>query len=537
VLKPLRAILEAGVDDCLPRAGAHRFGLHRVRTLNVLALLAGGAAVCTVLVAVVTEHWKVIPGTLALIAMVAGVLWLQTRQRYFAAALVMTLLGNGVATAQFFYLGSEYGVHYWYLPLILLPFLYFPPSAKVTPICLGVLSLVLMLFAGKLDQRHHGFSTEYFNTLVLAAGFVLVLGIAFRRYQLRAEQQAEEYQSSIEQQTRDLARFPEENPNTVLRLARDGTVLYANDPARSTILAALGVEVGGSLPEPLPSDLRRFLDAEETVAVDREIRGRSYRLSIQPVPERNYINVYGVDVTDRTQMEKVLRDAQDELIRAEKLAGLGTVAAGVAHEIRNPLQAVLALAESIAEDADLARIHEDADDIASAAQRIATIVDDLSSYSYSARTTGISAVQLDEVMRTALGMARHARRMHQVDVVEDYADGCFVRASGSELVQVVNNFINNAVDAMRAVGRLTLATGQDRDSVWLTVDDTGDGIDEVARDRIFDPFFTTKPPGEGTGLGLYVSQRIVDNHGASLEFKSAPGEGTSFRVRFPKDGD
>ena len=537
MLKPLRAILEAGVDDSLPRAGAHRFGLHRVRTLNVLALLAGGAAVCTLLVVVVTERWKVIPGTLALIAVVAGVLWLQTRQRYFAAALVMTLLGNGVATAQFFYLGPEYGVHYWYLPLILLPFLYFPPSAKVTPICLGVLSLTLMLFAGKLDQRHHGLSTEYFNTLVLAAGFVLVLGIAFRRYQLAAERHAEEYQNSIEQKTRDLARFPEENPNTVLRLGRDGTVLYANHPAHGTILGALGIEVGGRLPEPLHSDLRQFLDAGESVAVDRDIRGRTYQLSIQPVPERDYINVYGVDVTDRRQMEEALHEVQDELIRAEKLAGLGTVAAGVAHEIRNPLQAVLALAESIAEDADLARIHEDAEEVASAAQRIAGIVDDLSSYSYSARSSGISVIQLEEVIATALRMARHARRMHQIELVEDYAADCFVRANGSELVQVVNNFINNAIDAMGAVGTLTLTTGQDHDSAWLTVGDTGDGMDEATRSRIFEPFFTTKPRGEGTGLGLYVCQRILDNHGASLVLESAPGEGTCFRVRFPKRSD
>ena len=223
------------------------------------------------------------------------------------------------------------------------------------------------------------------------------------------------------------------------------------------------------------------------------------------------------------------------LIRAERLAGLGIVAAGVAHEIRNPLQAVLALGESISEDGDLTRIHEDAEEIVSAAQRIAAIVNDLSSYSRSARSSEISAVQLDEVIRTALGMARRARRMNRVDVVEDYAPGCFVRANGSELIQVVNNFINNAVDAMGAVGKLTLTTGQDHDSVWLAVSDNGHGIDEAMRRQIFQPFFTTKPAGEGTGLGLYVSQRILENHSASLELDSAPGEGTTFRVLFPKD--
>ena len=132
---------------------------------------------------------------------------------------------------------------------------------------------------------------------------------------------------------------------------------------------------------------------------------------------------------------------------------------------------------------------------------------------------------------------RHARRMHQIELVEDYAADCFVRANGSELVQEVNNFINNAIDAMGAVGTLTLTTGQDHDSAWLTVGDTGDGMDEATRSRIFEPFFTTKPPGEGTGLGLYVCQRILDNHGASLELESAPGEGTCFRVRFPKRSD
>jgi C4-dicarboxylate-specific signal transduction histidine kinase len=535
VLKPLRALLEAGVEGSPPRTGAHRLGLHRVRALNALSLVAGGAAVCTVFVAVVMERWEVIPGTVALIAVLVGVFWMQKRQHYFAAALFMTLMSVAVVTAQVILLEREYGVHYWYLPLILLPFLYFPPPANVAPTCLGVLSLVLILLAGKWDQVYYGLSAEHFNTLALAAGFVLLLGIAFRRYQLRAEQHAEEYQSSIEQQTRDLARFPEEDPNTVLRLARDGTVLYANEPARGTILAALGIEVGGSLPEQAHSDMRRFLDAGEPVAVDREIRGRCYHLSIQPVPKRDYINVYGVDITERREIQTALHEAQDELIRAERLAGLGIVAAGVAHEIRNPLQAVLALGESISEDGDLTRIHEDAEEIVSAAQRIAAIVNDLSSYSRSARSSEISAVQLDEVIRTALGMARRARRMNRVDVVEDYAPGCFVRANGSELIQVVNNFINNAVDAMGAVGKLTLTTGQDHDSVWLAVSDNGHGIDEAMRRQIFQPFFTTKPAGEGTGLGLYVSQRILENHSASLELDSAPGEGTTFRVLFPKD--
>ena len=140
-------------------------------------------------------------------------------------------------------------------------------------------------------------------------------------------------------------------------------------------------------------------------------------------------------------------------------------------------------------------------------------------------------------MRTALRMARHGRRMGQVDVVEEYAADGSVRANGSELVQVANNLINNAVDAMDASGQLTLSTGRDGAGVWMSVRDTGHGIDEKTQHKIFQPFFTTKPAGEGTGLGLYVSQRILENHGASLELQSVPGEGTTFRVCFPQDED
>ena len=228
--------------------------------------------------------------------------------------------------------------------------------------------------------------------------------------------------------------------------------------------------------------------------------------------------------------------ARDALIRIERLAGLGALAAGVSHEIRNPLQAVLALAESIAEDADLARIHEDAEEIAAAAQRIAGIVDDLSGYARAGGGGGSSTIELSEVLRRALRMVRHGRRMNGIEVVEAYAPGCAVRGVASELVQVASGLINNALDAMDGDGTLTLGAGQTDGEIWLRVSDTGCGMDEVTQGQIFEPFFTKKSEAGRNGLGLYVGRQILEAHGARVDLESAPGSGSTFLVCFPSGG-
>lgn len=335
----------------------------------------------------------------------------------------------------------------------------------------------------------------------------------------------------------DLARFPDENPNAVIRIAREGTVLYGNQQARRTILPGLGTAVGEKVPGELHDTLLHILEEGVFVETNHEIGGRTYHCGFMPVPKQDYVNLYAVDITDQLEAEHALLQAQEELIQAEKLAGLGTVAAGVAHEIRNPLQAVLALSESMAEDDDLERIHADAQEAVTASQRIASIIDDLTGYSRDARRTTVSTVSLNDAVETALSMAHHTRRLSSLEIESDLQSSASVMANSAELTQVVSNLINNAADAMAEGGKLTLSTRDSDGFAWLSVSDTGPGIDAETQRRLFEPFFTTKPPGEGTGLGLYVTQKIIDKHQGVLELESAPGKGATFSVRFPQQND
>lgn len=123
--------------------------------------------------------------------------------------------------------------------------------------------------------------------------------------------------------------------------------------------------------------------------------------------------------------------------------------------------------------------------------------------------------------------------MNGIELVEAYATGCAVRAVSSELLQVANGLINNALDAMGSAGTLTLGVGQTAGETWFRVSDTGCGMDEATRSRAFEPFFTTKPEVDRTGLGLYVVRQILESHGARVDLESVPGEGTTFQACFP----
>ena len=119
-------------------------------------------------------------------------------------------------------------------------------------------------------------------------------------------------------------------------------------------------------------------------------------------------------------------------------------------------------------------------------------------------------------------------------IVKQYEDKPVTIGSTSEITQIITNFINNGVDAMEAVGTITLTTGMDNGTCYISVTDTGTGMDEETQKKIFDPFFTTKEAGKGTGLGLHVVNKIVTKHKAELKLESTLGKGSTFTVVFPK---
>ena len=332
-----------------------------------------------------------------------------------------------------------------------------------------------------------------------------------------------------------LARFPEENPHSVIRISGDGEVIFANAPAKRQILKKLDVGVGQKVPDKIYSTVKETLASGDYLDVYHTLGGRIYACTFVPVNEHSYVNIYGVDITEKINAQEEVEEANQELIQAEKMSSLGVVISGIAHEIRNPLQVIMAMSESIVDDDDLPRIQDDAQEIIDASHRISEIVSDLSTHARDARTLGRSSINLNDVADKAMEISKHTRNLKSVKVVKDYAKSPIVLGSSSELTQIITNFVNNGVDAMDAKGELRLSTSSTKETHTISVTDNGSGMDKATQKRIFDPFFTTKAPGKGTGLGLHVVRKIVEKHDAELDLKSELGKGTTFTVIFPHE--
>jgi signal transduction histidine kinase len=225
---------------------------------------------------------------------------------------------------------------------------------------------------------------------------------------------------------------------------------------------------------------------------------------------------------------------QGQLFETEKLAAIGSFAAGIAHDINNPLHLILAFAEQIREEHDAATIRQHADEIIGAVRQINAISKDLTQYARRSTATDAVAVDLNQKLDEALKIARYAAVLHDLSVVKQYADAPVVKANPEEMLHVFVNLITNAVQAMDDKGTLTLATHCEDTVVTAAISDTGCGIPTDSLDRIFDPLFTTKPPEKGTGLGLHNVRVMVQKHGGTISVESEVGKGTTFHLLFPR---
>ncbi len=232
---------------------------------------------------------------------------------------------------------------------------------------------------------------------------------------------------------------------------------------------------------------------------------------------------------DITQQKRL----QEELIQSEKLASIGTLTSGIAHEINNPLTGIIGTAEIMLDElSDNPRLYDFARDIINYAQNAAEIIKDLTSYSRKEKGK-TELVDLVGVIETSLKLARRGMRFEDIKIKKDYDEIPRIEANSNELRQVFLNLIINAVQAMDGRGTLTLSCKKNGGNVHISVSDTGRGIEPSDIDKIFNPFFTTKEPGKGTGLGLSIAHQIIYNMGGRITVESLPGRGTTFHVYLP----
>jgi len=246
--------------------------------------------------------------------------------------------------------------------------------------------------------------------------------------------------------------------------------------------------------------------------------------------------------TSRESLEDTIRLLHDKnamLIESEKLASIGVLASGVAHEINNPLANILLTAEAMEEaGADIPDKDREVfvHDIIEQTERARIVVGNLLSYARAMKEDRPAELDVRESVRRSVKLLAHHISLHDATLDEYYCDSpMVVTANSGRLEQVFVNIILNALHAMKKGGAITLTVRPDREAglALVEIKDTGPGIPPSAMQKIFDPFFTTKPLGEGTGLGLYISFGIVHDHGGDIEVESELGEGALFRVRLP----
>ncbi len=265
-----------------------------------------------------------------------------------------------------------------------------------------------------------------------------------------------------------------------------------------------------------------------------------------------------------------LNGAQDKLLQSEKMASIGQLAAGVAHEINNPIgyvhsnlgslqeylrslftlieayeralrapdpKALIPEIDDIRNRADIDFITRDLPQLMAESregiERVTRIVRDLKDFSYSDRSESWKLVDLHAGLESTINIIWNELK-YKVTLERRYGELPLVECLPSELNQVYMNLLLNAGQAIAERGTITVATGKEsNDHVWIEFKDSGSGIPADLQQRIFDPFFTTKPVGSGTGLGLSISYGIINKHHGRIDVDSAPGQGATFRIVLP----
>lgn len=345
----------------------------------------------------------------------------------------------------------------------------------------------------------------------------------------------------------------------------------------------------GDVPEIFSSIAKLFTEGERTYEYRFMSHSGQYvwmhdMLRLIRDKDGNPVEVVGslTDITKRKEMEaalfkkgeeqhlliKKLQEAHEQLLQSEKMASVGQLAAGIAHEINNPIgfinsnigslqnyveklfevinqyedliqqqspPAAVSKMDELKEKADLEFLKEDIQDLVRESmdglKRVKDIVQSLKDFSHVGETDWQEA-DLHQGIDSTLNIVKNEIK-YKANVVKEYGQVPLVKCIISQVNQVVMNLLVNASHAIKENGMIKISTGCEKDMAWIKVLDTGSGIPQENLNRIFEPFFTTKPVGSGTGLGLSLSYGIIKKHGGRIDVQSVMGKGTCFTVWLP----
>lgn len=341
-------------------------------------------------------------------------------------------------------------------------------------------------------------------------------------------------------------------PVVIAKIDAKGQILFANTAFRK-FAPKIPADPFSKLDDFFDHDLvalidkNRKLDQNFSFEYTRDTYGelRNYEFTvIQADGDDSDFILLGTDFTERRKTEEQLEDAQAQVVQSSKLASLGEMAAGLAHEIHNPIQSIRGFNELIErkttdpDKVDLEKVRDYSQKIHENCQRVVDIVEHFRNFSR-VNNANKAAISVNQVIERAL--AFFSQQLKIVGIELEWTPPQFeiyVEANDTQMEQILVNLISNARDAIvakhgRSGGQLSISLHGDDVEVKLTVKDNGTGVDEKTKQKIFDPFFTTKPPGKGTGLGLSIIHGLIADHNGTMEFNTELGIGSEIVLRFP----
>ncbi len=381
----------------------------------------------------------------------------------------------------------------------------------------------------------------YFSRGVIIA-LVLMVWAAWTVYNYR-----EYYEDQLEATKLRYRDIIEHSADAIITIDNEQMITSWNRGAEKMLEWDRDEVIGRSIGIIMPDDLSEGRETESnSFGINGQAHGRNYETErLTKHGETKLVNLTESFIRNRDDeivgKSLILRDLTDVKMReeqiqqSERLATVGHMAAGVAHEVGNPLTSISSLVQVCQRKTDDEFLQEQLKKVREHIQRINKIVRDLVDFS---RPSSMETehVQINEIINSAVGLLRHDARCSDVDFELNLISGLpLITCVPDQIHQVLVNLLLNAVDAMQETEnpRVTITTGRENSSVRLEIADNGKGIKEEHQSHIFEPFFTTKEVGSGTGLGLSVSHGIITKMDGNIWVESTLGEGATFIIELP----
>ncbi len=360
---------------------------------------------------------------------------------------------------------------------------------------------------------------------------------------LEAERKIEMLETMIQETQREvtiekdehekLANFTKYNPYPVIRIDNNGKILMSNKAANQYF--EIDKMRGLFWNDLVNMNLAKIDTSQGYLQFEYKLNGKDLLLCYRPVPEINAINIYGFDISERKQMERTLEDERARNMHSVKMATLGEMAGGMAHELNTPLGLLQLSLEQLLKSRDnTERFFDIAKEMEMTIEKMSRLINGFKTFSRSSDSDQFTFTSFKKLFSESMQLCEMSLKNKGIEFsyTTDIAD-ISVECHPSEISQVIMNLVQNASDAIEKLDEKWIRVEVDHsDELCISVIDSGNGVPEEVYEKMFIPFYTTKDVGKGTGLGLAIIKGIMEKHNGSISL-NRENENTCFRFTLP----